>query len=79
MKIPETEYVDSRNIEMAWDQTALRLSIEFGVYVKVAITYYYGERGVMSSRIDEIKFQVMDHYFDGEKDLRTALNNKAFL
>jgi hypothetical protein len=76
MKIPDDVDVYIVHIESVWSQAAIRLSMEFGVYIEVDIQRrdVYGD-----GRIDSIGFKAMGHYFEGEKDLRTALNNKAFL
>jgi hypothetical protein len=58
-----------------WEDAAIQVGLDTGVHVLVKIDYWAGSGG----DIQRIYFQVMDHEFESEKELRRALALKAFL
>ena len=77
MKIPDTfdTYNQRENISKVWVELALQIGAEYGIYV-TTVTKWEG-----SSRFgfSEIVFRVGEHEFGSVKELRKALENKAFL
>lgn len=77
MKISSKEHVlftsdASRKIQADWNAAAAQVSIEYGIMVET----YYESEGMLLTRIF---FQVMGHQFDSLRDLKKALENKAFI
>lgn len=78
MKIPE--YADIRDTDpvvISWNNAAALVSMESGIFVDVIIKRR--NSNMLNGPIDEILFRVMDHEFSGLRDLKKALDNKAFL
>lgn len=73
MKIPKHIGLASKDL-YHWKAKAEEISMEYGVYVEVI----YTNRG-SSNHLEAIQFKILDHVFEGVKDLRKALENKAFL
>lgn len=63
---------DSQATHLLWDKTAREISLETGIYIEVVAEYE-------NITLTEIKFKVMDHEFGSLKELKKALDNKAFL
>ena len=78
MKIPSKLSDERRQlITKDYYEAARKCTLEYGVFVDVNAEYEdnFGVRGKMTN----IFFSVMKHRFDGTRDLRKALRNKAFL
>ena len=76
MKIPDTfECYNQRDeITKFWVELALQLSAEYGIFIST-ISKWSNEKFGLS----EIVFKVGEHEFGSVKELRKALENKAFL
>ena len=79
MKIDDKimNYISSselENIRIQWKNTAIDMSIEYGIFISVQL-----ERSHYTARYNHFIFSAMGHTFESLKDLRAALDNKAFL
>lgn len=76
MKIPDTFDVYERREAIAklWVDLADQISAEYGIYVSVITKWDATKFG-----LSEIVFKVGEHEFCSAKELRKALENKAFL
>lgn len=59
----------------AWEDAAIQVGLDTGVHVLAKIDYWEDSGG----DIQRIYFQVMDHEFESETEVRRALALKAFL
>lgn len=77
MKIPDIfdTYNQKDAISKMWVELALQISAEYGVYVTTVTKWDASSKFGFS----EIVFRVGDHEFGSAKELRKALENKAFL
>lgn len=74
MKIPKHIRLASKDFQN-WRDKAQEMSMEYGIFVELV----YINRNNQTAELESIHFKVMDHTFEGLKDLRKALDNKAFL
>lgn len=75
---PDTEDLDEddyQKIGNAWENTAIKMSIEYGVFVRALCDLESNKLFV----IKRIWFQVGSHEFESLKELRRALRNPALL
>ena len=76
MKIPDTFIYNQRDsIAKLWAELALQISAEYGIYVTTVTKW----EGSFKFGFSEIVFRVGEHEFGSIKELRKALENKAFL
>ena len=87
MRIPENAfaYEDFNKVYERWVQVAHQISMEYGVMVQVKVEYNnppdlslpdpWGD----NLKPTRIYFKVDMHEFEGLKDLKKALDNKAFM
>lgn len=79
MKIERSKHFWSHSTEYEhliadFKQVARQLQVEHGVFIDVCSEYC--EDGVIVTRV---YFKVMDHEFETGRELRKALENKAFV
>jgi len=76
MKIPDTFIYNQRDsIAKLWAELALQIGAEYGIYVTTVTKW----EGRPKFGFSEIVFRVGEHEFGSIKELRKALENKAFL
>ncbi len=78
MKIPPEQcvYANSnfaKRLLQDWRSAASQIELEYGVWVEVQIEEN------SSTSLTRIYFIAMDHEFESVRDLRKALDNKAFM
>jgi hypothetical protein len=78
MRIPEHSYFNQTPTCRLWDATAEQMSLETGIFILVEYEYYESV-GLMDPRIKRIFFKVGEHEFESLAELKTAINNRAFL
>lgn len=79
MKIPnylEMDWEYTARMKVAWEEAAIQLSLEFGIFVEVITK---SDVGYLVNPVKEISFKVGEHEFESLAALKTAINNKAFL
>jgi hypothetical protein len=74
MKIPKHIHLASKDFQN-WREKAQELSMEYGMFIELI----YTNRNNQTPELESVQFKVMDHVFEGLKDLRKALDNRAFL
>jgi hypothetical protein len=84
MKFPENKYIASQKheeIEGVWDNAALQIGLETGVFVEVGVEYSPpNPLDPFSYSVPvRIYFRLSGHEFESLTDLKKALSNKAFL
>jgi len=84
MKIPDDWFIiengpEGRKYVEAANHIAAQISMETGIFVSVTIKNRSDIHGNPSNIIHSIVFAIMDHEFDSGKQLKKALDNKAFL
>ena len=87
MKIPKEMCIMPGDVLITRAQEMLTdIMLEYGVMAQMELNYRtvsiwndVSKDFTYRHEIDTIQFNVMDHTFETIKDLRTALNNKAFL
>lgn len=81
MKILEEDYVTTdgprgKQLIFTWEQAAIDIGLESGIYVSVQQEYYDGHLDLLIKRI---YFKLMEYEFENLRDLKKAVTNKAFL
>ena len=69
-------FIETNYILDFWNSAAVKISMEYGVYVKVVHRYF---DDILVNPDEEICFSVGGREFGSLRDLRRALKNKAFL
>lgn len=80
MKVLKEHYLVANKLLDAYKEAALQMTVECGIHVNVKCemdtsNWVYP----IGNPITHIYFEVDGHEFESLKELRTAINNKAFL
>jgi hypothetical protein len=74
MKFPKGTNITSNNpLYQKWCATAIEMTVEYGIQIETQMQYDD------NSEFQSLYFEVDGHRFECLKDLRRALENKAFL
>jgi hypothetical protein len=77
MKLSRSQFFSGSELDNLWQKAALDMTLEYGIIVKA--NHEWVEGNTEGDNFIHLFFQVKDLKFECLKDLRKALNNKAFL
>lgn len=80
MKLPRVDYNAFSPALTEWNNTAIQLGLEHGVYIEVIIEFEHapGAPTRLSENLTRVYFKAMGHEFESKAALRKGLRNKAF-